>query len=361
MTHHGWIGRWRLPQFQQDRFLAIQRGTLLFRLLVVATIAVAALLPDKPLREPPEWPLYSVVGGYFLYSVILDRFLLPRYRNNIIAIFMLLADVGTVLVTFAIVGFSTSNFQALFMVLPLLVVYHSMYLGYLGGLLTATLASVGYAGLINYASLIKWLDGDIDTDPIYAIQIPMLYLVALMAGYLATRSKAGSTGREDHQVVIGRDTETWTTSPISSVAEQTATQPAPAQETVAGLPETDGALSRIVWTPRTQVRTRLQVGTLDLDPRTEKVTLDRQNVSLSNREFDVLYLLSREPGVPIHQDTLLHGAWGPDFVAQGNVVDVCVHRIRRKLLRAKPWGGQCIQTVRGRGYMVVGIEVGSGT
>ena len=182
-----------------------------------------------------------------------------------------------------------------------------------------------------------------------------------MAGYLAARSTAGSTGRERYQVAIDRDAQTWTTSQLSPVAEQVATQPAPAQQTVAGLPETDAALSRIAWTPRTHVRTRIQVGALDLDPRTEKVTLDRQNVSLSNREFDVLYLLAREPSVPIHQDALLRGAWGPDFVAQGNVVDVCVHRIRRKLLRAKPWGGQCIQTVRGRGYMVVGIEVGSGT
>ena len=350
-----------MPQFQQNRSLAIQRGTLLFRMLVVATIAVASLLLDQTLREPPEWPLYSLVGGYFLYSVILDRFLLPRYQNIIVVTFMLLADVGTVLVMFAVVGFSTSNFQALFMVLPLLVVYHSMYLGYLGGLLTATLASVGYAGLIKYADLIKWLEGDINTDPIYAIQIPMLYLVALMAGYLAARSTTDSTGRKDHQAAIDRGTQTWTTSQLLPVTEQVATQPTMAQETVARSPETDVALSRLAWTPRTQVRTRLQVGTLDLDPRTEKVTLDRQNVSLSNREFDVLYLLSREPGVPIHQDTLLHGAWGPDFVAQGNVVDVCVHRIRRKLLRAKPWGGQCIQTVRGRGYMVVGIEVGSGT
>lgn len=97
-----------------------------------------------------------------------------------------------------------------------------------------------------------------------------------------------------------------------------------------------------------------------LEPRTEKVTLDGSDVSLSKTEFDVLYLLALEPGTPMHQDTLLHGAWGEDFVAQGNVVDVCVHRIRRKLLRAKPWGGQCVQTVRGQGYMVVAIDAGSG-
>tara|TARA_B100001750_G_C15479222_1_gene584366 strand:+ start:274 stop:1176 length:903 start_codon:yes stop_codon:yes gene_type:complete len=300
--------------------------------------------------------LYAVVGGYALYAVILDRLLLPRYQNIIVVTFMLLADVVAVLAAFAVVGFSTSNFEALFIVLPLLVLYHSMYLGYLGGLLTATLASVGYAGLIEYANLITWLEVGIDTDPIYVIQIPMLYVIALTAGYLATRRTVSSMVG---QGTSNEDTQVWTTSPISQVAGQVESHPDQAAITLR--PETDATLSRIAWTPRTQVRTRLQVGPLDLDPRTEKVTLDRQNVSLSNREFDVLYLLAREPGVPIHQDTLLHGAWGPGFVAQGNVVDVCVHRIRRKLLRAKPWGGQCIQTVRGRGYMVVGLEVDSGT
>ena len=269
---------------------------------------------------------------------------------------MLLADVAAVLVAFAVVGFSTSNFEALFIVLPLLVIYHSMYLGYLGGLLTATLASIGYAGLIEYANLIKWLEVGVDTEPIDVIQIPMLYVIALTAGYLASRRTVSST--EGGQGTKNENTQVWTTSPLSPAAGQVDNHPDQAAAVLR--PEIDATLSRIAWTPRTQVRTRLQVGPLDLDPRTEKVTLDRQNVSLSNREFDVLYLLAREPGVPIHQDTLLHGAWGPGFVAQGNVVDVCVHRIRRKLLRAKPWGGQCIQTVRGRGYMVVGIEVDSG-
>ena len=347
-----------MPQFQQSRSLTIQRGTLLFRLLAAAIIAVAGLVLDNPLREPPDWPLYSVVGGYALYSVILDRFLLPRYQNIIVVIFMILADVGAVLVAFAVVGFSAPTFEALFIVLPLLVVYHSMYLGYLGGLLTATLASVGYAALIQYADLIAWLDSGIDTDPIYVIQIPMLYVIALTAGYLATRRPVSSA--EDGQRSINEDTQFWTTSPLSPAPAARRMETHPNQGSSEQVPEADITLSRIAWTPRTQVRTRLQVGPLDLDPRTEKVTLDRQNVSLSNREFDVLYLLAREPGVPIHQDTLLEGAWGPGFVAQGNVVDVCVHRIRRKLLRAKPWGGQCIQTVRGRGYMVVGIEVDSG-
>ena len=339
-----------MPQFQQDRALAIERDTLYFRVLAIAAIAVSALALDEPLREPLGWPLWFLVGGYLLYSVILDRFLLPRYQNIIVVSFMLLADIGTALATFVVVGFNTSMFIAL----PVLVIYHSMYLGYYGGLITATLASGGYAVLT------EWLEDAADTDPIYAIQIPILYLIALLVGYLAARRIVSPAEREALLGFMDREAHTRVTPPPPPVAQPTATQAEPATNAMGESPQVDAALSRIARLQNLQVRTRLEVGSLTLEPRTEKVTLDSQDVSLSKTEFDVLYLLAQEPGTPIHQDTLLHGAWGQDFVAQGNVVDVCVHRIRRKLLRAKPWGGQCVQTVRGQGYMVVAIDAGSG-
>jgi DNA-binding winged helix-turn-helix (wHTH) protein len=338
-----------LPQFQQDRALATERDTLYFRVLAIAAIAVAALALDEPLREPLGWPLYSLVGGYLLYSLVIDRFLLPRYPNIIVVTFMLLADIGTALATFVVVGFNTSMFIAL----PVLVIYHSMYLGYFGGLLAATLASAGYLALT------EWLVDAPDTDPIYAVQIPILYLIALMAGYLAARRIVSPAEREALLGFMDRDVHSRATPP-APVAEVPTIPDAPTTETLVEAPQVDVALSRITRLQNLQVRGRLQVGSLVLEPRTEKVTLDGQDVSLSKTEFDVLYLLAQEPGTPIHQDTLLHGAWGSDFVAQGNVVDVCVHRIRRKLLRSRAWGGQCVQTVRGQGYMVVAIDAGSG-
>ncbi|MQG75762.1 MAG: winged helix-turn-helix transcriptional regulator [SAR202 cluster bacterium] len=337
-----------MPQFQQDRALATERDTLYFRVLAIAAIAVTALVLDEPLREPLGWPLWSLVGGYLAYSVFLNRFLLPRYPNTIVVVFMLLADVGAALATFLVVGFNSSMFIAL----PVLVIYHSMYLGYVGGLVTATLSSAGYAALT------EWKVDAADMDPIYAIQIPFLYLIALMAGYLAARRIGSPAEREALLGFMDREARTRVAPP--PVADPVAAPAAPTGETSVEVSPVDAAISRIARLQNLQVRTRIQVGPLVLEPRTEKVTLDGSDVSLSKTEFDVLYLLALKPGTPIHQDNLLHGAWGEDFVAQGNVVDVCVHRIRRKLLRAKPWGGQCVQTVRGQGYMVVAIDAGSG-
>ncbi len=337
-----------MPQFQQARALATERDTLYFRVLAIAAIAVSALALDEPLREPLGWPLWSLLGGYLAYSVLLDRFLLPRYQNIIVVVFMLLADIGSALATFLVVGFNSSMFIAL----PVLVVYHSMYLGYLGGLVTATLASAGYAALTD------WKVDGADMDPIYAIQIPFLYLIALMSGYLAARRIVSPAEREAILGFMDREAQARVAPP--PVPEQAAAPTASTTDALIEVPQVDAALSRIARLQNLQVRSRIQVGPLALEPRTEKVTLDGSEVSLSKTEFDVLYLLAQEPGTPIHQTTLLHGAWGQSFVAQGNVVDVCVHRIRRKLLRAKPWGGQCVQTVRGRGYMVVAIGGGSG-
>ena len=337
-----------MPQFQQDRALATERDTLYLRVLAIAAIAISALVLDKPLREPLGWPLWSLVGGYLAYSVFLDRFLLPRYQNIIVVVFMLLADISAALATFLVVGFNSSMFIAL----PVLVVYHSMYLGYLGGLVAATLASAGYAALT------EWKADGADMDPIYAIQIPFLYLIALMSGYLAARRIVSPAEREALLSFMDREAQARVAPPLA--AEPAAATNASTTDPLVEVPQVDVALSRIARLQNLQVRSRIQVGTLALEPRTEKVTLDGSDVSLSKTEFDVLYLLAQEPGIPIHQDKLLHGAWGEDFVAQGNVVDVCVHRIRRKLLRAKPWGGQCVQTVRGQGYMVVAIDAGSG-
>jgi len=288
------------------------------------------------------------VGGYLAYSVFLDRFLLPRYQNIIVVVFMLLADISAALATFLVVGFNSSMFIAL----PVLVVYHSMYLGYLGGLVAATVASAGYAALT------EWKGDVADMDPIYAIQIPFLYLIALMSGYLAARRIVSPAEREALLSFMDREAQARVAPPPA--AEPAAATAASTTDPLVEVPQVDAAMSRIARLQNLQVRSRIQVGPLALEPRTEKVTLDGSDVSLSKTEFDVLYLLAQEPGIPMHQDKLLHGAWGEDFVAQGNVVDVCVHRIRRKLLRAKPWGGQCVQTVRGQGYMVVAIDAGSG-
>lgn len=100
-----------------------------------------------------------------------------------------------------------------------------------------------------------------------------------------------------------------------------------------------------------QERRPLRVGALALDPAHERVTLGNDELVLGRAEFDVLYLLAENAGQVISPDTLRREVWKEEAQPRGNAVDVCVHRLRRKLART-PNGGGIIKTVRGRGYML---------
>lgn len=71
---------------------------------------------------------------------------------------------------------------------------------------------------------------------------------------------------------------------------------------------------------------------------------------LSQREFSLLGYLMRSPGHIYSRQQILKYVWGLDFDPETNVVDVCVGRIKRKLLRREGMKESPIESVRGVGY-----------
>jgi|GEM_PF-1243173 len=102
----------------------------------------------------------------------------------------------------------------------------------------------------------------------------------------------------------------------------------------------------------TRKQPTLTVGGLHIDTVNNRATLDGQLLRLSPTEFDVLYLLAENAGRPLNADTMLWRVWGEEHTGQTNAVDVCIHRLRRKMGK----GGKSIHTVRGVGYM---LDMGS--
>lgn len=90
----------------------------------------------------------------------------------------------------------------------------------------------------------------------------------------------------------------------------------------------------------------LRSANLALYPDTKKVTKNGTAISLSAREFALLELLMRRPGVPMSraqlEDRLL--GWGEEVAS--NALEVNVHNLRRKL------GAESILNIRGVGYFV---------
>jgi two-component system, OmpR family, response regulator len=92
----------------------------------------------------------------------------------------------------------------------------------------------------------------------------------------------------------------------------------------------------------------LQAGDLRLDPAAHRAWRGDQELDLSAKEFSLLELFMRRPGVTLSRTQLLDGAWDIAFESRSNVVDVYVRYLREKIDR--PFGQHSLETIRGVGY-----------
>jgi two-component system OmpR family response regulator len=95
-----------------------------------------------------------------------------------------------------------------------------------------------------------------------------------------------------------------------------------------------------------QATPELRCGTLALDPRVAKVTVDGVPVKLTSHEFRVLSYLMHQRGRVVSQGELTEHIYSQSFDRDSNTVEVFIARLRRKL------GGSFIETVRGLGYRI---------
>ena len=94
----------------------------------------------------------------------------------------------------------------------------------------------------------------------------------------------------------------------------------------------------------------LEVGDLVVDPAGRTVTRGGREIELTRREFELIEVFARNPGIVLERDRLLELVWGYDWAADTNVVDVFVSYLRRKLeADGEP---RMIQTVRGVGFVL---------
>jgi two-component system, OmpR family, response regulator len=95
---------------------------------------------------------------------------------------------------------------------------------------------------------------------------------------------------------------------------------------------------------------QLRVGDLVIDPAMHSVCRAGTPVELSAREFAVLEYLARHPGEAVSRTRLIEHVWDRNFYGSGNIVDVYVGYLRRKL--EQPFDRPLIRTVRGVGYVL---------
>ncbi len=94
----------------------------------------------------------------------------------------------------------------------------------------------------------------------------------------------------------------------------------------------------------------LQVGEIFVDPARRIARRGARQLDLTRREFDLLETFARHAGAVLSRAQLLQQVWGYDFAVDGNVVDVFVGYLRRKL--EEEGEPRRLHTVRGVGFVL---------
>lgn len=92
----------------------------------------------------------------------------------------------------------------------------------------------------------------------------------------------------------------------------------------------------------------LSIGNVSLDSSKRVVLVDDQELTLTFKEFELLYYLMNNEGTVLTRDNLMNKVWGFDFEGESRTVDVHIRTLRQKLGKSS----KLIQTVRNVGYKI---------
>jgi DNA-binding response OmpR family regulator len=92
-------------------------------------------------------------------------------------------------------------------------------------------------------------------------------------------------------------------------------------------------------------RRPVELGPLELDTRTRRVSLSGEEIDLTPKEFDLLAVLASDPGAVVSRARILEEVWQTAWFGGSKTIDVHVAALRKKL-GDPSW----IETVRGVGF-----------
>ena len=168
-----------------------EKETLKFRLLALMVVALAFLYEG---RDVHFIPILGLVGGYLVYSVLLRVLLIPRFTSYALLGAMLVCDVGTIIAALHIISLDSPIFG----LLPVVVVYYSVYLGYSGGISAAIVSTVGYTSLVFGTGQADEMKNILGFQPIF-------YILAMLVGYISQKRLTETQERQSLQQMISAE------------------------------------------------------------------------------------------------------------------------------------------------------------
>ena len=89
---------------------------------------------------------------------------------------------------------------------------------------------------------------------------------------------------------------------------------------------------------------------LEIDGRSKSVKRDGDSITLTAKEFNLLYYLAKNSGMILSREKILDNVWDINFDMNTNVVDVYINYLRKKI--DKPYETNLIHTIKGLGYVI---------
>lgn len=88
---------------------------------------------------------------------------------------------------------------------------------------------------------------------------------------------------------------------------------------------------------------------VQIDLVSRRVLVDDVAIELTRKEFDIIAVLARYPGVALARERIIREVWNTDWHGYNHSLDVHIAALRKKLGK-----GALIETVRGVGYRLAG-------
>ncbi|MDD4371036.1 MAG: winged helix-turn-helix domain-containing protein [Anaerostipes sp.] len=90
-------------------------------------------------------------------------------------------------------------------------------------------------------------------------------------------------------------------------------------------------------------------GTLSIQPKSRKVIRDSMEISLTPKEFDILYFLADNRGEIFTKEQIYKAVWEESYLLDDSNIMAFIRKLRKKI-EPNPDAPQYIQTIWGIGY-----------
>lgn len=106
---------------------------------------------------------------------------------------------------------------------------------------------------------------------------------------------------------------------------------------------------RLKQSPQKETLAEIQVGHLRIQPGSHRVFVRNEEITLKNKEYELLLFLVRNGDLVFDKETLYERIWGFDAIGDVATIPVHINRLREKI-EDDPSNPRYIETVWGAGY-----------